>query len=104
VAAPDYGVVTKLSHHVLVDIAEKADCVLELLPAMGDSAPRAGPLFGVVGSLPEPHRSAAALSVILERERTHQFEPAFGLRKLVDVAARSIYSSALQDTTTSLTA
>ena len=67
VAAPDYGVVTKLPHHVLVDIAEKADCVLELVPAMGDFVPRGGPLFRVVGSLPEPHRSAAALSVILER-------------------------------------
>ena len=102
VAAPDYGVVTKLPHHVLVDIAEKADCVLELVPAMGDFVPRGGPLFRVVGSLPEPHRSAAALSVILERERTHQFEPAFGLRKLVDVATRSIYSSPFQDPTTSV--
>ena len=60
VAAPDYGVVTELPHHVLVDIAEKADCVLELEPAMGDFVPRGGPLFRVVGSLPEPHRSAAA--------------------------------------------
>ncbi len=60
VAAPDYGVVTKLPHQVLVDIAEKADCVLELVPAMGDFVPRGGPLFRVVGSLPEPHRSAAA--------------------------------------------
>ena len=31
-----------------------------------------------------------------------QFEPAFGLRKLVDVAARSIYSSPFQDPTTSV--
>ena len=102
VAAPDYGVVTKLPHHVLVDIAEKADCVLELVPAMGDFVPRGGPLFRVQGSLPEPHRSAAALSVILDRERSHEFEPAFGLRKLVDVAARSIYSSPFQDPTTSV--
>ena len=77
VAAPDYGVVTKVSHHVLVDIAEKADCVLELVPAMGDFVPRGGPLLRVQGSLPEPHRSAAALSVILDRERSHEFEPAF---------------------------
>ncbi len=49
VAAPDYGVVTKLPHHVLVDIAEKADCVLELVPAMGDFVPRGGPLFRVRG-------------------------------------------------------
>lgn len=102
VTAPDYGVVTKLPHDVLVDMAEKADCVLELVPAMGDFVPRGGPLFRVVGSLPEPHRSAAALSVILERERTHQGEPAFGLRKLVDVGARSIYSSPFQDPTTSV--
>src|SRR4051812_4033104 len=100
VAAPDYGIVTKLPHQVLVTIAEEADCVLELVPAMGDFVPRGGPLFRVLGSLPEPHRTAAALSVILDRERSHQFEPAFGLRKLVDVGARSIYSSPFQDPTT----
>jgi uncharacterized membrane protein len=100
VVAPDYGIVTKLPHHLLVDIAEKAGCVLELVPAMGDFVPRDGPLFRVRGSLPEPFRGAAALSVILDRERSHEFEPAFGLRKLVDVAERSIYSSPFQDPTT----
>jgi uncharacterized membrane protein len=40
--------------------------------------------------------------VILDRERSHEFEPAFGLRKLVNVAARSIYSSPFQDPTTSV--
>jgi uncharacterized membrane protein len=83
-----------------VDVAEKADCVLELVPAMGDFVPRDGPLFRVRGSLPEPLRAAAACSVILDRERSHEFEPAFGLRKLVDVAERSIYSSPFQDPTT----
>jgi uncharacterized membrane protein len=102
VAAPDSGVVAKLPHGVLVDIAERADCVLEMVPAMGDFVPRGGPLFRIQGSLPEPLRSAAALSVILERERSHEFEPAFGLRKLVDVATRSIYSSPFQDPTTSV--
>jgi uncharacterized membrane protein len=102
VAAPDFGIVTKLPHDVLVDIAERADCVLELVPAMGDFVPEGGPLFRVRGSLPEPSRSAAALSVILDRERSHQSEPAFGVRKLVDVATRSIYSGPFQDPTTSV--
>src|SRR3954447_13180310 len=102
VAAPDHGIVTKLAHQALVDIAEKADCVLELVPAMGDFVPRGGPLFRVQGSLAEPHRSAVALSVILDRERSHEFEPAFGLRKLVDMATRSIYSSPFQDPSTSV--
>src|ERR1700754_1124017 len=100
VTAPEYGVVTKLPHQALVAIAEQSDCVLELVPAMGDFVPRGGPLFRVLGSLPEPHRSAAARSVILDRERSHHSEPAFGLRKLVDVGARSIYSSPFQDPTT----
>ena len=104
VSAPDYGIVTKLPHRVLVDIAERTGCVLELVPAMGDFVPRGGPLFRVQGSLPEPHRSAAALSVILDRERSHELEPAFGLRKLVDVATRSIYSSPFQDPTTTVQA
>jgi uncharacterized membrane protein len=42
--------------------------------------------------------------VILDRERSHHSEPAFGLRKLVDVGARSIYSSPFQDPTTSVQA
>jgi uncharacterized membrane protein len=104
IAAPDYGVITKLPHQVLVDIAEKADCVLELVPAMGDFVPCGGPLFRVQGSLSEPYRSAAALSVILDRERTHHFEPAFGLRKLIDVGARSIYSGPFQDPSTTVQA
>jgi uncharacterized membrane protein len=36
VPAPDYGVVVKLHHGALVAIAKKADCVLEMMPAMGD--------------------------------------------------------------------
>jgi uncharacterized membrane protein len=52
----------------------------------------------------EPHRSAAARSVILDRERSHEFEPAFGVRKLVDVGIRSIYSGPFQDPTTTVQA
>jgi uncharacterized membrane protein len=102
VVAPDYGIVTKLPHRVLVDIAERSDCVLEMVPAMGDFVPIGGALFRVQGTLPDPLRRAAALSVILDRERNHEFEPAFGLRKLVDVGARSIYSSPFQDPTTTV--
>jgi uncharacterized membrane protein len=40
--------------------------------------------------------------VIQESERSHEFEPAFRLRKLVDVATRSIYSGPFQDPTTSV--
>jgi uncharacterized membrane protein len=104
VPAPEYGIVVKLHHRTLLAIAEQADCVLEMVPAMGDFVPLGAPLFKVRGSLPKPHRDAAALSVIVERERSHEFEPAFGIRKLVDVAERSIYASPFQDPTTSVQA
>ncbi|MEA2420824.1 MAG: hypothetical protein QOE60_3030 [Thermoleophilaceae bacterium] len=104
VPAPAYGVLVKLDRPELVEIAEQADCVLELVPASGDFVPAGAPLFRVRGSLPERLRTTVALSVILERERTHEFEPAFGIRKLVDVAERSIYSSPFQDPTTSVQA
>jgi uncharacterized membrane protein len=102
VAASDHGVVHDLPHDLLVHIAAQAHCVLELVPAMGDFVPRGGPLFRVRGTLSEPHRDAVARSVILDRERSHALEPAFGLRKLVDVALRSISSSPFQDPTTSV--
>jgi uncharacterized membrane protein len=102
VPAPAFGVLAKVHHHTLVDLAAQADCVLELVPALGDFVPRDGPLFKVHGAMPASMRDKAAQSAILGRERTHDFEPAFGIRKLVDVAERSIYSSPFQDPTTTV--
>jgi uncharacterized membrane protein len=100
VPAPDHGAVVKLHYRTLVTIAEQCDCVLELVPAMGDYVPLGAPLFRVRGSLPELYRDGVALSVILGRERTHEFDLSFGIRKLVDVGERSIYSGPFQDPTT----
>ena len=104
VPAPAYGILVKIHHHTLVDLAAQADCVLELVPALGDFVPRDSALFKVHGALPRSLRDAAAQGVILGRERTHEYEPAFGIRKLVDVAERSIYSSPFQDPTTTVQA
>ena len=104
VPAPDYGILIKLHHRTLVTLAAQADCLLEMVPAMGDFVPRGSPLFKVHGAMPQSQRNAVALGVILARERTHDFEPAFGIRKLVDIAERSIYSSPFQDPTTSVQA
>jgi uncharacterized membrane protein len=98
------GVVVKLNRKALVEIAERADCVLELLPAMGDFVPMGAPIFRVRGSLPEEAHTLAAACVILGRERTHEDDPPYGLRKLVDIAERSIHSSPFQDPGTSVQA
>jgi uncharacterized membrane protein len=102
VLAPTYGIVAEVHRRALVAIAERADCVLEMVPAMGDFVPKDAPLFRIRGTLPEAYRDAVALSVLLERERTHEFDVAYGIRKLVDVAERSVYSGPFQDPTTSV--
>jgi uncharacterized membrane protein len=104
IAAETPGVVVKLHRSALVAIATEADCVLELVPAMGDFVPLGAPLFLVDGDLPEEARALVAACVILGRERTHEDDPAYGLRKLVDIAERSIYSSPFQDPSTSVQA
>lgn len=104
VPAPELGIVVKLHHERLVALAAQANCVLELVPAVGDFVPRHSPLFKVHGTMPRSMRDKAARGAILGRERTHDFEPAFGIRKLVDVAERSIYSGPFQDPTTAVQA
>jgi uncharacterized membrane protein len=52
----------------------------------------------VHGRLDRPAR--ALEHVLLEGERTHDDDPSYGLRKLVDIALRSIASSPFEDPTT----
>jgi uncharacterized membrane protein len=104
IAADRPGVLVKVHHTALVEIAEHADCVLELVPAMGDFVPLGAPVIRIEGELPKEASALAARCLILGRERTHEGDPAFGLRKLVDIAERSVYSSPWQDPGTSVQA
>src|SRR3954470_23157438 len=93
------GVVAKIETDGLVAAAAREGCVLELCARMGDFVPRDAPLLRVHGA--EPARLAdTAKLVVLHDERTHDLDPAFGLRKLVDIAVRS----ASEDPTTTIEA
>jgi uncharacterized membrane protein len=104
IAAARPGVLVKMHPRALVAIAADADCVLELVPMMGEFVPLGAPLLRIHGELPEGRRAIARRCVILGRERTHETDPPFGIRKLVDIAERSIYSSPFQDPSTSVQA
>jgi uncharacterized membrane protein len=60
------------------------------------------PLFRVHRNLSE--RVAVLACVALEPERSHESERSYGIRTLVDIAARSIASSPFDDPTTSVQA
>jgi uncharacterized membrane protein len=93
------GVVAKIGIDGLVAAAAREGCVLELCARMGDFVPRDAPLLRVHGAQTARLADTAKL-VVLHDERTHDLDPAFGVRKLVDIAVRS----ASEDPTTTIEA
>src|SRR5919112_5720289 len=90
VVGQEPGVVVKVDREGLIAAARSAGCVLEMVPMMGSFVPVGAPLFRVHGE-PKGLRSEEIVRLVtLGRERTHNFDPAFGFRKLVDIAERSV--------------
>jgi uncharacterized membrane protein len=99
-----------LNRGALVALARRADCVLEVVPLIGDFVVGGMPLFRVHPGLRpsvDDDRPAARLDpdrlarlVMLGRERVHVEDLAWGLRKLVDIAERSIAQPFNDPTTT----
>jgi uncharacterized membrane protein len=98
VLAPAAGNVIGIDEPRLVRLARQADCRLELVPAMGEFVAGGAPLFVVHGRPPAHARVLDC--VLLGGERTHEDDPAYGMRKLVDIALRAIASSPFDDPTT----
>jgi len=90
VLAPEPGAVVEIDEERLVAAARRAGCVLEMLPAMGDFVPAGAPLFRIHGDPGGLVVPAVAKLVVLGSERTHTDDAAYGFRKLVDVAVRSV--------------
>jgi uncharacterized membrane protein len=86
ITAPEPGVVVRIETHALVSAAAAADCCLELMPAMGDFVLAGAPLLAVHGDGSRLDRAAITRLVVLGNERSHSDDPAYGVRKLVDIA------------------
>lgn len=99
VLAPEAGMVTAIDHRGLVALAARENTLLTLEVRMGDFVPAGGALARVTRGEPERLQDAAS-HIELGDERTHGLDPAFGFRKLVDIATRS----AAQDPTTTVEA
>lgn len=104
VAARKSGVVTRIGTDALVAQAERADCVLELVPALGAFVPAGGPLFIVHGSPEHLDENRLFDALSLKPEPTLDEDVAYGMRLLVDVAERSLSESPFQDPTTAVQA
>jgi uncharacterized membrane protein len=83
----------------LVAEARRAGCTLELVPMMGDFVIRGAPLVRVQGDGARLDRERVQQLIALDSERTHSDDPAYGFRKLVDVAQRALGTSSNDATT-----
>jgi uncharacterized membrane protein len=102
IVAKNPGVVLALNERKLVAGARKADCVLELVPMMGDFVPAGSPLLRARG---ESRRPVPATSwptrCCSARNEPIPTGPAFAVRKLVGIALRAI-AQPFQDPTTAV--
>jgi uncharacterized membrane protein len=109
VPAREPGNIVRIDRAGLVAAARRADCVLELVPVVGDFVPGGAPLFrvhpgaaqDVAGPVSRLRAEDVARLVLVGPERVHTEDPSYGLRKLVDIAERSI-AQPFDDPTTTL--
>lgn len=96
------GVFLAFDQTGLVELARRADCVIELVPQVGDFVAKGSPLFRLHGgrSLAE---NELAQAVAFGPERTMEQDPAFAFRIIVDVASKAL-SPAINDPTTAVLA
>jgi uncharacterized membrane protein len=100
---PRDGAILAFDVDGLRELAESADCVLELVPQVGDYVAIGDPLFRVYGGKTELTRDTLSQSVAVGQERTLQQDPRLAFRIMVDVASKAL-SPAINDPTTAVLA
>jgi uncharacterized membrane protein len=99
------GVILACEIGEIVEHARRADCLLEMVPQVGDFIGRGDPLFRLVRGEWTPALSSPALRrlVAIGHERSLEQDPAFAFRIMVDIACKAL-SPAINDPTTAVLA
>ena len=86
----------------LAALARRTDCLIEVVPQVGDFVATGDPLFRLYGGREIAERDLQQ-SIAVGPERTMEQDPAFAFRIIVDVAAKAL-SPAINDPTTAVLA
>lgn len=100
IGSPSDGVVLAFDVAGLVTLATRHDCIIELVPQVGDFIAACDPLFRVHGD-GDLSDHAVLHSIALGTERTMEQDPAFAFRLIVDIASKGL-SPAINDPTTAV--
>ena len=87
----------------LVTLARDADCMIEVVPQVGDFLSRGDPLFRIYPPEKKVDEKALCQRVAIGPERTMEQDPTFAFRIMVDIASRAL-SAAINDPTTAVLA
>ena len=97
------GAVLAFDMKGLVLLAQRNNCVIELIPEVGQFVAEGDPLFRVYGNGAALSDSALRNSVAKGEERTLEQDPLFAFRIIVDIASKAL-SPAINDPTTAVLA
>jgi uncharacterized membrane protein len=103
IPSPDDGVVLAFDEPGLLALAERADCVIEMVPQVGDHVAVGDPLFRVFPGGAALPSEALCQSIAVGQERTLEQDPTFPFRIMVDIASKAL-SPAINDPTTAVLA
>lgn len=97
------GVVIAFDRKGLVSIAESGNCLIELVPQVGDFIAAGDPLFRIFNGGENLSEDALRNSIALGQERTLEQDPTYAFRIIVDIASKAL-SPAINDPTTAVLA
>src|SRR5918995_1669959 len=86
----------------LIELVVAGDCLLHVVPALGEFAPAGAPLVRIEGPNETLDRQAVSDALRSGLERTMDEDLAYGFRMLVDMAIRSLSESPFSDPTTAV--
>jgi uncharacterized membrane protein len=97
------GVVLAFDLKGLVSLGERSNCLIELVPEVGDFVAAGDPLFRVYEGGADLSDDSLRKSVAIGQERTLEQDPMFAFRIIVDIASKAL-SPAINDPTTAVLA
>jgi len=96
-------VVQAANTSMLLDIASKSGCLIELIVAVGDAVLDSAPIIRVYGTAAPLPEETLRRAIALGDERTFEQDPKYAIRLLVDIAIKAL-SPAINDPTTAVQA
>ncbi len=97
------GVVLAFDRNGLMRMAEQANCLIELVPQVGDFVASGDPLFRIFEGGENLSAEKLRNSVAFGPERTLEQDPTYAFRIIVDIASKAL-SPAINDPTTAVLA